>query len=269
MEGTAAVTSWTQVDPTNMTEYPYYRHLMSLEVRAAIDGAREAGVKGVLVNDSHSRMRNVLWNELPDDVRMIYGNRKPFSMNEGIDDGFACAFFTGYHAGVGERDGVLAHTYTPDTVYNVRVNGIACSEAIMNAGILGLYGVPVALISGDRTTVEGARARLPWVEGVVTKDAIGYFAANSLSPKEAQRALRAGAKRAIERLGEMKPFRFEPPIALEVDFVRVENADFAELIPGVERLGGRTVRYVHDDYAVVFKTFVALFRLGAAANAPT
>ncbi len=45
MEGTAGVASWTQCDPKNMTEYPYYRHLMSLEVRAAIDGAREAGVK--------------------------------------------------------------------------------------------------------------------------------------------------------------------------------------------------------------------------------
>ena len=61
MEGTAAVASWTQVDPSNGSEYPYYRRLMSLEVRAAIDGAREAGATGVLVNDSHGPMRNVLW----------------------------------------------------------------------------------------------------------------------------------------------------------------------------------------------------------------
>ena len=43
MEGTAAVCSWTQVDPANTTEYPYYRTLMSREVRAAIDGARGRG----------------------------------------------------------------------------------------------------------------------------------------------------------------------------------------------------------------------------------
>ncbi len=57
MEGTAAVSAWSQVDPGNTTEYPYYRRLMSREVRAAIDGAREAGVTDVLVNDSHSAMR--------------------------------------------------------------------------------------------------------------------------------------------------------------------------------------------------------------------
>jgi hypothetical protein len=28
------------------------------------------------------------------------------------------------------------------------------------------------------------------------------------------------------------------------------------------------VRYVHDDFRVVFRTFVAAMRLGGAANAP-
>jgi len=42
-------------------------------VRAAIDGARDAGVGAVLVNDSHSAMRNLLWDELPDDVRVVSG----------------------------------------------------------------------------------------------------------------------------------------------------------------------------------------------------
>ena len=268
MEGTAGVCSWTQCDPKNMTEYPYYRHLMSLEVRAAIDGARDAGVTGVLVNDSHSAMRNILWNELPDDVRMIYGNRKPFSMNEGIDAGFSCAFFTGYHAGVGTGDGTLDHTYSPDTLYNVRLNGVTCSETTLNAALLGYHGVPVALVSGDRKTVAAAQAELPWIEGVVSKDSIGRYAVNSFSPAEVRKRLRAGAARAIERLAEMKPFRFEPPIALEIDFTGTQNADFAELIPDFARIGGRSVRFVHDDYAVVFRAFMAALRLGAAANAP-
>jgi len=268
MEGTAAVASWTQVDPKNTTEYPYYRRLMSLEVRAAIDGARDAGVTEVLVNDSHSAMRNVLWDELPADVRMIYGNRKPFSMSEGIDARFGCAFFTGYHAGIGEADGALDHTYSPDTLYTVRVNGVRCSEALLNAAVLGLHGVPVVLITGDRTTVEGAQAHLPWLEGAIVKESIGRFAVNSLSPEAARAAIRAAARRAVARASEAKPFVFAPPIALELDFAGTQNADFAELIPGMERVGGRTLRFVHDDYAVVFKAFVAAFRLGAAANAP-
>ena len=268
MEGTAAVASWTQVDPKNTTEYPYYRKLMSLEVRAAIDGAREAGATNVLVNDSHSAMRNVLWDDLPADARMIYGNRKPFSMTEGIDSSYGAAFFTGYHAGVGDANGTLAHTYSPDTLYNVRLNGIACSETLLNAALVGSYGVPVALITGDRVTCEGARAHLPWLETVVTKEAIGYFAVDSLSPEDVRARIRSGARAAIERIADAKPFTLRPPIALEIDFVKVEQADFAELIPGIDRIGGRTIRYVHDDYRIVFRTFIAAMRLGGAANAP-
>ena len=267
MEGTAAVASWTQVDPKNTTEYPYYRTLMSLEVRAAIDGAREAGATDVLVNDSHSAMRNVSWDALPADARMIYGNRKPLSMSEGIDETFEAAFFTGYHAGVGEANGALDHTYAPDTLYDVRVNGVRCSEALLNAAVVGTYGVPVALITGDRTTCEGAKAHLPWIETVVVKESLGRFAVNSLSPERAREAIHAGARRAVENLAHARPFAFATPVALELDFMSTHNADFAELIPGVDRVGGRTVRYVHEDFRVVFRTFVAAMRLGGSANA--
>ncbi|GAC1571945.1 MAG: M55 family metallopeptidase [Candidatus Elarobacter sp.] len=267
MEGTAAVCSWTQVDPSNTTEYPYYRMLMSQEVRAAIDGAREAGAIDVLVNDSHSSMRNVLWTELPNDVRMIYGNRKPFSMAEGIDGSYDAAFFTGYHGAVGTQDATLDHTYTSETLRETRVNGRACSEAMLNAAVLGLAGVPVVLITGDRACIEQTKAVMPWITGVVVKDSIGRFATNSVSPPRARALIYEGAKKAIGRLSESKPFAFEPPIALELDFVYTHNADFVEMMPGFERTGGRSVRFVHDDFRVIFKAYVAAFRLGAAANA--
>ncbi len=268
MEGTAAVASWTQVDPKNATEYPEYRRLMSQEVRAAIDGAREAGVKGVLVNDSHSAMRNVMWDELPDDVRMIYGNRKPFSMTEGIGNQYRAAFFTGYHAGIGTKDGALDHTYSPDTIYNVRVNDMRCNEALLNAAMLGVSGVPLVLITGDRAVVEETQAALPWITGVIVKESIGRYAVNSLSPQLAQQRIREGARTAIEHIAKAKPFVFEPPLTLEIDFAGTQNADFAELIPGFERIGGRTTRFVHDDFRVVFRAFMAGMRLGGSANAP-
>ncbi len=268
MEGTAAVASWTQVDPKNTSEYPEYRRLMSQEVRAAIDGAREAGVTGVLVNDSHSAMRNVMWDELPDDVRMIYGNRKPFSMAEGIGDQFSAAFFTGYHAGIGTQDGALDHTYSGETLYNVRVNGTRCNEALLNAAMLGVAGVPLVMITGDRAVVEETKAALPWVHGVIVKESIGRYSVNSLSPALAQARIREGARHAIEHIAAAKPFVFAPPIALEIDFAGTQNADFAELIPGFERIGGRTTRFVHDDYRVVFRAFMAALRLGGSANAP-
>jgi D-amino peptidase len=266
MEGTAGVCSWLQVDPSNTTEYPIYRRQMSREVRAAIDGARDLGPTSVLINDSHSSMRNLLWDELPSDVRMITGNRKPFSMSQGIDPTFDAAFFTGYHAAVGTRDGVLDHTYTSETLHETRVNGQRCSEATLNAAVLGLNGVPVVLVTGDRVCVDETKAAMPWITGVAVKESIGRYATNSVSPERACELIRAGAKDALANLAAAKPFVFAPPITLEIDFVYTHNADFAELIPGFDRIGGRTVRFVHDDYRTVFRAYVAAFRLGAAAN---
>ncbi|HEY4439066.1 MAG TPA: M55 family metallopeptidase [Candidatus Elarobacter sp.] len=267
MEGTAGVASWTQVDPQNTTEYPYYRRLMTQEVRAAIDGARDAGAGDVLINDSHSTMRNLLWDDLPDDVRMIVGNRKPFSMAEGADGNFGAAFFTGYHGAVGTQDAALDHTYTSETLHETRINGRRCSEAMLNAAVLGLAGVPVVLVTGDRAAVEEQEAAMPWITGVVVKDSIGRYATNSVSPARARELIRAGARAAIERLDEAKLFTFEPPITMELDFQYTHNADFVDMMPGFERIGGRTVRFVHDDYRVVFKAYVCAYRLGSLANA--
>lgn len=270
MEGVAGVCSWQQVDARKYTpEYFIYQKHMTAEVRAAIDGAREAGGANVLVNDSHGPMRNLILDELPEDIRVIFGNRKPFSMSEGLNRDFAGVFFTGYHGAIGDADATLCHTYTPSVVYDVRINGIRCSEATLNAGIAGYHGVPVLLITGDRVTVEGAKAQMPWITGVVVKESIGHFAANSISPKAAQKAIRAGAAEALRNASNAKPFVFEPPITMEIDLARVEQADLIELIPGFARTGNRQVRLVHDDYPTVFKAFVAAFRMGALADNPS
>ncbi len=266
MEGTAGVCSWMQCDPANRHEYPIYRRYMSQEVRAVIDGARGAGASEFVINDSHWNMKNLLWNELPADVRVISGGRKPFSMTEGLQSGFEGAFFTGYHARVGAANGALAHTYTADSLYNVRINGVACSEALLNAAMAGMHGIPLLLVSGDRVVVEHVKEHMPWVEGVIVKESIGHYAADSITPKAAQAALREGAARAIRNKAGAKPFTFDPPITMEIDTTRVEQADFIELMPGFERIDGRTLRFAHHDYHQIFRAFVCAFRLGGAAS---
>jgi D-amino peptidase len=268
MEGTATVCSWAQVDPSNRHEYPIYRRYMTREVNAAIEGARDAGASEFLVNDSHWDMRNLLWDELPDDVRVVSGARKPLSMAQGAERRFDAAFFTGYHGKIGEANAVLSHTYSDATFYDVRVNGTACTEALLNAGILGLYGTPVVLVTGDRATIETVTAALPWVTGVVVKDAIGYYSANSLTPVAACNAIRDGAREALKALPHAKPFTFQSPIELVIEAAKTEQADFMELLPKFERIGGRAVRFCHDDYHVVFRAFLSAMRIGGAANLP-
>jgi D-amino peptidase len=267
MEGVAGVCAWQQVDArTPHPEFAIYRRFYTQEVTSAIEGARAGGAAGVLVNDSHGPMRNLLLDELPDDVRVISGNRKPFSMVQGADGGFGGAFFIGYHGAAGDADAVLCHTYTPSIIYEVRVNGVRCSEATLNAGMLGSYGVPLLLATGDRTTVEGIVEQMPWVRGVIVKESIGSFAADSMVPAAAQRAIRREAEVAIAGAGAAKLFCFEPPITLDVQLVTAAQAQLVATIPSFERTGSRSVRFVHDSYPVVFKAFIATWRLGATSS---
>ncbi|HEY9180591.1 MAG TPA: M55 family metallopeptidase, partial [Candidatus Baltobacteraceae bacterium] len=234
MEGTAGVSIWRQCDHTNSTEYPVYRRYMSREVAAAVKGAKDAGAGDVLVNDSHGSMANLLWDELPDDVRVISGSRKPKSMMEGVEAGFAGAIFTGYHAKAGHANGVLAHTYVGSAIFDVRINGRSCSEALINAAVAGCYGVPLLMVSGDRAIVDEITETLPWVVGVPVKDGIGNMSANSRSPQAAQQALRAGARAAVESAGRAKLFTFEPPFDLQITTTQMEYAEFIAGVPGIE-----------------------------------
>lgn len=267
MEGTAGVCSWRQCDPENRDEYPIYRRAMSLEVRAAIDGAREGGATEFLVNDSHWSMRNLLYDELPEDVRVVSGAPKPYSMGERIDDGADAVFLTGYHAKSGDRDGVLAHTFSDETVSRVFVNGTECSEALLVAALAGSHGIPVVLVTGDGTIVRETLRALPWVVGVAVKDAIGFYATNTMTPAAARKAIRTGARDAARGIGSAKPFRFESPVEMLLETVRVASADFIELMPGFERVDGRTLRFTAGEYPAVYRAFVAAVRLGGAANA--
>jgi D-amino peptidase len=266
MEGVAGVCAWEQVDArTPHPEYATYRRFFTQEVASAIDGARAGGAGEIVVNDSHGPMRNLVLDELPAGVRVIFGNRKPFSMVQGADGGFAGAFFIGYHGGAGESDAVLSHTYTPSVVYEARINGVRCSEATINAGLLGYFGVPVLLVTGDRTTVRGVIEQMPWVRGVVVKESIGSFAADSMTPAAAQRAIRCEAQAAVAGAASAQAFRFAAPIVLDVQLVTAAQAHLVATIPRFERTGSRSVRFTDDAFPVVFKAFVATWRLGALA----
>jgi D-amino peptidase len=266
MEGVAGVCAWQQVDArTPHPEYAIYRHHYTQEVAAAIQGARAGGATGVLVNDSHGPMRNLALDDLPADVRVIFGNRKSLSMVERAGGGFDGAFFVGYHGAIGDADAVLCHTYSPGVIYEVRVNGVRCSEATINAGLLGSFGVPLLLVTGDRATVDGVTEQMPWVRGVAVKESIGNFAAASMPPAAARRAIASEAEAAVAGASAARPYVFDPPIQLDVQLAKTEQADLVAMIPGFARTGSRSVRFVHDSYPVVFKAFVATWRLGGTA----
>lgn len=268
MEGVAGITASEQTDPVGQPEYAHSCRLMTAEVRAACQGATAGGATEILVNDSHWNMRNIIHEELPPQVRLIRGSLKPLSMNQGLDPSCQAAAFVGYHAPGGCADAILDHTYSDETLYEVRINGERCSEARINAAVAGCFGVPVIFISGDQNACADARSFLPWVEAVEVKQAIGRYAASSLSPEEAGTAIAAGMQRAVAGLSRAaaKPYAFASPATLELVFTSTAKADMAALMPGSERIDGRTVHLRHADFLTLFRAFRAMTTLGASVS---
>lgn len=256
MEGTAGVTDWDQVLPQH-PDYPRFRRLMTEEVNAAVLGALEAGAKEIVVNDSHNTMRNLLIEELHPQVQLISGSPKPYSMMQGIDASFDVALYTGYHAAAGTQNAILDHSYSSATLRQIKLGNLVVGEAGLNAALAGHFKVPVALVTGDATAVAQTKKLISQVEAVSVKEPIGRLAARSYQPVEARRRIKEGATRALKRAKDLKPLVIPRPVNAELEWTFTAMADRCMLIPGMTRVGPRTVAYKARDAEQVFTLTMA------------
>jgi len=271
MEGTAGV-----VDPVqtaipdrgahygiqhNAAEYDWARRLMIEEVNAAVTGAFEGGASEVWVCDAHGSMRNLLPEALHREAHYVSGSPKLHCMLEGIDRSVAAVLCTGYHGQAGTPASVLAHTYI-GVVQDVRLGGTSLGETWINAALAGHYGVPIAMVTGDDTTVAQALALLGTdLVGVAVKRALGTYAAVHLHPEKARAAIRAGAAEAIRRAPRLAAYTPPPPVRFDVDLVSPHLTDLAALIPTVTRSGPRTVTWEAPDMLAAFMTWRAVLNV--------
>ena len=250
------------------TEYERGTELLHGDVNAAVRGAFDAGATNVLVNDSHSTMRNLDAARLDDDARLIRGSTKSRSMMAGLIEEHDVAFFVGYHAKAGTPGGVLNHTFFGHELLSLRVDGDEVGELGWNARLAAFYGVPVALITGDDKTTAEARAELADVETVAVKEGIDRFTANCRPPSEVQEEIREAAARAIERVrnSEITSDSVTGDVTIEADWSATNHAFRASNVPGVARHGGRTTAVSAETYEAAYEATVAMLRAGGAGR---
>src|SRR5215467_16396240 len=159
-EGVAGIVDWDQILATGR-DYEMGRRLLLNETNAVIDGALEAGATEIVVNDSHSFMRNLPPDELHGRATYISGKHKPLYMMEGLDSSFDAIFFVGYHGSIGASHAVLSHSYNPRAIWEVKINGRIVGETALNALVAAHYRVPIVLVSGDQVTAAEAHKTLP------------------------------------------------------------------------------------------------------------
>jgi D-amino peptidase len=262
MEGIWGVVHGDQVSSTT-PDYGPARKWMAEDVNAVLKGLWAAGAAEIAVNDSHGGMRNILADTLDPRASLISGTPKPLSMMQGLDSTFDAVVFVGYHAKAGTAQANLDHTISSSTVYAIRVNGRELPELGLNAAIAGYFKIPVILLTGDGETCVQAKAILgQGVETLAVKEAIGRTAARMLPRETALNRLFESAARALKALPQAKPFVLPPPLSFELEFHNSGQAELPLLVPGVKRIGGRSVAFSSNDYLEGFKLLRALIALG-------
>ena len=83
--------------------------------------------------------------------------------------------------------------------------------------------------------------------GAVVKTAYSLMSARCLTPAAEQALIREKAGAALRRLGDFRPFRLEPPIAVDVDFKHRLPAEILGMQRFAERTHGYGIRYVAQD----------------------
>ncbi len=246
LEGIAGVVDRSQLGGES-ENYRRARQLMTGEVDAAARGAFEGGADEVLINDSHGPMTNILIDELHEDVKLISGSPKDWSMMAGVFDSCDLAMFIGYHARQGVR-GTLSHTYSSATVAELKLNGQVLGELGLSAYIAGYFKVPVGLVSGDDAACSeaeellGERARL-----VTVKKNLAHRAAESITPAKSRRLLREQAAAAIREKAFPEPLYLKIPVTMELSFQNRGMSEAAASLPGAELTSGTTVKFSHPD----------------------
>lgn len=257
MEGITGVSRWEHVTPGH-AEYERFRRLMTADVNAAIAGACDAGADEILVSDGHADGQNIMIELLDPRASINEGNAAPYSMVQGADSGLDAAIFIGYHARMGSLHGVLDHTWSSTRVSDVWLNGQQVGETALNSAVLGSYGVPVLMISGDQTVAAEASAWIPGIETAIVKKATSRYSAECLPPDRSQALIRETAARAIRNFRAGKgpgPVTVSKPVTVTIAMQHSAQADGAEVMPGVVRLDGRKLEIRCDNMPAAYFAF--------------
>jgi D-amino peptidase len=252
IEGVTGITSPDEANPDH-ADVGYFQEQMTREVVAACEAAIECGATDILVKDAHWTGRNINPRMLPECARMVRGwSGHPYAMMEGLNDSYDAAMYIGYHSRAGSDGNPLAHTISGRVVEEIRINGIAASEFLINTLTATLLGVPVVFLSGDRALCEDVMEYNDRIQTFATTQGIGTGTI-SLHPDVACSEISQGVIRALK--GDYKDINHALPekFDVELDFKQPKLAFGRSFYPGCERVGEKTISFRSDHYFEVLR----------------
>ena len=164
----------------------------------------------------------------------------------GLDqEKFDAVFFTGYHAWAGCPGNPLSHTMNTRNT-RVWLNGVPCSEFLINSYTAGYFGVPVALVTGDAALCAFAKELIPAITTAPVNQGRGG-GTTSLHPDEAVERIEKAAAEAVKNAPKCivpMPEHFR----MEIEFVKHHVAYSKHFYPGATLKADKIVCFESDDW---------------------
>lgn len=266
MEGVAGLAEYRHASPIS-EEFSWMVNLWIEQINTIITAALDEGIKEVLVNEAHSGMNYLNLGKLHSRASLISGYVKSDNQMHGLDNTFLGAVFLG-HARAGTGHGVLNHTYVMRDVYDVRLNGESIGELGLNGYWAAYLGSALIMVAGDNWTAREAEEFDENIVPAVVKEGISQFSARHLSSSDVQKELDRATREAIEKRknGRIPDKKLPGQYEMEIDFSISEIAHLCSFVPGVKRIGARTVRFHNSDYRSLQQTRIVCTNLALAVT---
>ncbi len=256
MEGVTGVTSWSETEKGH-SDYSFFVRQMENEVRAACQGALNAGAKEIWVKDAHDSARNINPGVFKN-AKLIRGwSGHPFSMIQELDNSFDALIFIGFHSGGGSKQNPLAHTMNPIDVDYIKINGQYVSEFLIHAYAAATVGVPVVFVSGDQALCHEVKEVNHNIKTLAVKEGIGNSTIsidNAMAieciRKESEEALKAD----LCQYKILLPHSFE----VEIQYSKHEKAYRASFYPNMKQIAPTKLLYKTENYFEVLRMMLFL-----------
>jgi len=271
MEGVSGATDFRHTSYVHSTEYAQGRQSLTADVNAAIAGVKAAGATDIVIVDGHGSGNgtgpDVIEDQLLAPAKVMYRDT-PFDIYmDSYDASFDAVVAIGMHAGAGNRQGFLSHTFTFEDV-EYKVNGIPFNESMLLAMGAARLRIPLVAVSGDDQLEKEIRRAMPWVQYATVKHAVDRSKAEAIARDEASRRIESAARDGVAHLAAAKLPDGPPPYRFALTFQDEAQARNAALLPGVE-LSGTTVQVRTSDFEEGYRLSTRLIGLASAIGRVT
>lgn len=251
IEGVSGCTTWDETEKGSEL-YNYYAEQMTLEVKAACEGANEAGASEIVIKDAHNDGKNIDHRKLPKNTKLIRNwAGHPFCMVQELDDTYDAVLFIGYHSAAGKDTNPLAHTMA-QFVEELRINGEIASEFLIHAYAASYLDVPVAFLSGDAGLCNDIENKNENIRTVAVKEGRGNSTI-SIHPDLACDLIKSEVKDILSKDLSKNIVELPKEFILEIRYKEHKDAHRRQFYPGMKQVDEKTISMKSNDYMEIIK----------------